>query len=384
MSQLQQQALESVAYRQIEPSTPAVEEKAKPKRPAKAIAGAVLLFLALLLGWYMASDRLAPSSSSGAVAAAVTQIAPRVSGEVTGVLVSDNETVTAGQKLFELDPRPFDLAVRQAEVALTQAVQANDASEASIAAAQARVDQARANLDTAETSATRTRSLVGRGVVAQSQADSAEANLVSARSALQVAQADMESALLKLGAEDGGNPQIEAARVQLEQAELNRQFATVTAPANGVITNLKLATGQYIGTGAPAMTFIASDALWINADLRENQLANVEPGDTVGILFDGQPGRIYEGRVESVAWGIDTGRTSANGLLQNQASQRWFEPARTIPVRIALDTQSHDWPQNVRVGSKVDVVIYAGGQGNPIAWIANGLQHVHAFLSYLY
>jgi len=117
-------------------------------------------------------------------------------------------------------------------------------------------------------------------------------------------------------------------------------------------------------------------------DMRENQLANVQPGAEASILFDGQPGKIFKGRVQGIAWGIDPGRTSANGLPQNQSSTRWFEPARTMPVHIEL--VDGDWPANVRVGSKVNVVVYAGGQSNPFAWIAGGLQHVHSYLSFLY
>jgi len=85
--------------------------------------------------------------------------------------------------------------------------------------------------------------------------------------------------------------------------------------------------------------------------------------------------------VQGIASGIDPGRTSANGLPQNQASTRWFEPARTMPVHVQL---LEDWPANVRVGSKVDVLVYAGGTSNPIAWLATGLQHMRSYLSFLY
>lgn len=118
-------------------------------------------------------------------------------------------------------------------------------------------------------------------------------------------------------------------------------------------------------------------------DPRETQLANVEVGDSSSLPSDCQPGRLYSGRVQGVAWGIDPGRTAANGLPQNQPSARWFEPARTIPVHIEID-DDQDWPRNVRVGSKVSVVVYAAGQDNPVAWIAGGLHRAQSFLSYLY
>lgn len=364
---------------------PAAEADTAPKRkrpPAKAIARILVVFLLLLLGWYVATDRLAPSTSSGAVTAFTTQVSPRVAGVVTEVLVADNQEVKAGDTLFILDPRPFDLAVLQAEASLAQANQGVDASTAALSSSQARVTQAEASLENTRASVARTQSLVERGVAAQAMADKANAELKSAAASLDAARADLSAALLKAGGKGVSNPQIQLAQVQLEQAELNRTFATVTAPADGVITNLRLAVGQYISAGSPSLTFIGSERPWIMVDMRENQLANVRPGAEASVLFDGQPGKIFAGRVQGIAWGIDPGRTSANGLPQNQASTRWFEPARTMPVHVEL--VDGDWPSNVRVGSKVNVVVYAGGQSNPIAWIAGGLQHIHSYLSFLY
>ena len=354
---------------------------ARKRPPAKAIARTLLAGLAVLLGWYVATDRLAPSSSTGAVSAFTAQVAPRVSGEVTAVMVSDNQSVKAGDALFSLDPRPFDLAVRQAEANLAQASQGVDASTASLSSAQARVTQAEAALENTRASVARTQSLVERGVASKAQADKASADLKSAEAALDAARADYDSALLKAGGRDLANPQIQLAQVQLEQAQLNRALATITAPTDGVVTNLRLAVGQFVNAGSPAMTFVGSDKPWIMVDMRENQLANVTPGDEVSILFDGQPGRLFKGSVQGIASGIDPGRTSANGLPQNQASTRWFEPARTMPVHVQL---LEDWPANVRVGSKVDVLVYAGGTSNPIAWLATGLQHMRSYLSFLY
>lgn len=364
---------------------PTAEADTAPKRkrpPAKAIARILVVFLLLLLGWYVATDRLAPSTSSGAVTAFTTQVSPRVAGVVTEVLVADNQEVKAGDTLFILDPRPFDLAVLQAEASLAQANQGVDASTAALSSSQARVTQAEASLENTRASVARTQSLVERGVAAQAMADKANAELKSADASLDAARADLSAALLKAGGKGVSNPQIQLAQVQLEQAELNRTFATVTAPADGVITNLRLAVGQYISAGSPSLTFIGSERPWIMVDMRENQLANVHPGAEASVLFDGQPGKIFAGRVQGIAWGIDPGRTSANGLPQNQASTRWFEPARTMPVHVELI--DGDWPSNVRVGSKVNVVVYAGGQSNPIAWIAGGLQRIHSYLSFLY
>lgn len=340
--------------------------------PARRAGMIVLLLLVVSLGWHVASDLVAPSSSSGAVTALTTQIAPRVSGQVAEVYVADNEEVREGQPLFKLDPIPFTLAVRQAEVAYQQAQRGLDASTINLSAAQAQVDQAQANVETTLASVERARSLFERGISTRAQLDSAELQYASAVSGLEAAKASLESAQMQVGGDTETHPQLEAARIQLEQAQLNLEFATVVAPSDGVITNLQLGAGRFVGAGTPAMTFIDSEQPWVVVDLRENQLINVEVGDEARVVFDAAPGKVFKGRVRGIAWGIDPGRTAANGLPQNRPSTRWFEPARTIPVQIEL-AEGEDWPQNVRAGSKAAALIFTGSQNNPVALISRGL-----------
>jgi len=364
-----------------------VAESPAPARKRGGAARKVALFILVaifgLMAWYVASDRMAPYSSVGSVNAAITQVAPRVAGEVVDVAAADNQYVEKGDVLFRLDPRPFDIAVRQAEANYAQAVQTVGAANLSLSAVAARLEQAQSALEYARGVTDRNRQLLEKGLLTQVQADKSETDLLAAQTALQAATSDYDSAALKAGGDETSNPQLAGAAATLEQARLNQEFAAITAPASGVITNLRLASGQYISAGTPALTFIASERPWVMADFREGQLLNVEAGDKVGVLFDARPGVIFEGKVQGVAWGIDPGRTIANGLPQNQSSSRWFEPSRSIPVHIELVGED-SWPSNVRVGSKVSAVIYASGDNGPIAWIANGLHHIQSYFSYLY
>ncbi|MDR5902543.1 MULTISPECIES: HlyD family secretion protein [Halomonas] len=344
----------------------------------------MLVLLVALVALYALSDRLAPSSSRGSVSAHVVQIAPRVSGQVTSVMVADNAVVEAGSPLFSIDRRPFELAVQQAEANLNTALQNVSASGASLVAAQAAVTQARVALDNARADADRILRLEARGVISASKADEARARVADAAAQQESALANLQSARAQLGPQGEDNPAILAAEAQLAQAQYDLASTMVTAPHFGVVTNVTLSEGQYIGAGNPAMTFIDADAAWITVDLRENQLQNIEPGDTAYLLFDAVPGKIFEGRVQSIAWGINPGRNVQDGLVVNQPSDRWFEPPRRIPVRIELADGMEEWPRQTRVGGKVDVVVLAGGSQNPIAWMARGLQRLQSWTSYLH
>lgn len=350
------------------------------KNSAGKIALVILAVIVLLITWFTLADKLAPYSANGFVSADTTLISPRASGQVEKVFVEDNQYVKAGNPLFALDPKPFDLAVRQARAKLALAEQNIRINRAVLTAAEASVFNADAALVRAQSDAERTEKLFERGTVTKIRVEATDANRVAAETAARVAQSNLESAHLSVGQDY--NPLLDSAQAQLELAELNRSFANITAPTSGHVTNLRLTPGQFVPVGSVAMTFIASDELWITIDLRENQLTNVDTGNSVSLMFDGRPGELFDGYVESVAWGIDTGRTAANGLPQNKASTRWFEPARTIPVRIALSEAA--WPKNVRVGSKVTAVIYAEGEAGLIPWIGNMLHRLQSYISYIY
>jgi multidrug resistance efflux pump len=96
------------------------------------------------------------------------------------------------------------------------------------------------------------------------------------------------------------------------------------------------------------------------------------------------PGSIYKGVVRSVAWGIDPGKATANGLQKKQPSNQWFEPARRIPVHIELVGGLENWPKAAKAGGKVAAVVYSSGQSNPVAWLSYAIFRVKSVLSYLY
>jgi len=342
--------------------------------------GIALVFFVI---WYALSDRYAPYASGASAEAYVSQIAPRVAGPVVEVLVEDNQPVTAGQALFRIDPTSFQIDVDQARAQLEQAAQAIGASAAGVAAAQAKLAQAEAQLANARSAAARVAELVARGVYPQSRADQATSELNAAEAAVRAAQAEVDRANEQLGAQGSANPQIKAASAALQRAQFNLVNTTVVAPADGMITNLSLNVGQYVATGQPAMTFIDPRTSYIVADFRENQLAEIQPGDRAEIVFAADPGRVYSAKVESIAWGIDSGRQTAGGLAKPVTTTQWFTPARRIPVRLHSDPPIVERPNGVRLGGEVYVVIYSGGDG-PLAWVAAGLLRLRAVAAFLY
>ncbi|UTW49301.1 HlyD family secretion protein [Bacterioplanoides sp. SCSIO 12839] len=351
---------------------------------AKKLSLTIFSLFLLVLFWHVVTDRLAPSSSRGAVKAYVTQLSPKVAGQVTQVFVHDGEMVSPGQPLFALDDRVYQLAVKQAENQLASAIKSTKANSAAILSSQASVNEALVNLENIKTSTSRTLALARRNLLSSSRADDAKAELKAAQASYEKAKASLESAILALGADDDRNLEVQASRLALEKAQLDLEYATVTAPTQGVITNLSLAIGQYVAPKNPALTFIDSRGAWISVDLRENQLGNVSVGDQVDVAYDAVPGEIFKGEVKAIAWGIDPGRSSANGLQKNPSFTQWFEPARKIPVHIELTGGMEQWPEAAKAGGKVNALIYAKGDSNIVAWISGIIFYIQSYISYLY
>ena len=213
--------------------------------------------------------------------------------------------------LFRIDPQAYKVAVREAEAGGRRAGQSIGANTAGVAAAEAAVADARAKLANAQEQAARIFQLVERGIYAKARGDQAKRQLEGAQAGVHQAEAQLEQARQKLGPQGQDNPELRTALAALERAQLDLADTTVAAPTLGLVTNLRLAGGQFVAAGQPVMTFIDPEAGWISANFRENNLGLMKAGVPVEIALDVRPGEIFPGVVESIGWGVDVGETTA-------------------------------------------------------------------------
>ena len=180
---------------------------------------------------------------------------------------------------------------------------------------------------------------------------------------------------------------MQQARAALAQAQLDFSNTTVTAPADGMITNLRLSRGQYANRGQPVMSFIPGDSVWLTAYLRENQLGKVARGNAVRVAFDLLPGRVFDGKVESVGWGVTRGGEAPAGTLPDvQSAKGWLREPQRFPVRIALEAEASSALGSLplRNGAQANVLILT----NPDSWLMNPLGRIWlrivSLMSYFY
>jgi len=356
--------------------------------PANPVRKIVLIALGTLLAlfiYHVLSDRYTPYTSQARVETFMTQIAPEVAGDVLEVGAKDNSAIRKGQLLFRIDPEPYQVAIRSAEANLSVALQAADVSVADVSSARAQLHKHRVDFAASRKLGRIVTDLVDKRALAETQGIRAEADVGKTAADVTRAEADLRKAQANLGAPGLANPKVRQALAALEQARLDLRNTTVIAPANGTVTNLRLAKGQFVSPGQPLLSFLESGPRWISADMRENQLGNVRPGQKVLIALDILPGKLFHGRVQSVGWGVSQGDEAPTGQLSpNPPDQGWLRDPQRFPVRILLEPEdAKEAGIDIgRSGAQANVIIFTEEDSimNPIGrfWLK-----IVALLSYL-
>lgn len=358
---------------------------AAPANPARKIILLALILLLLLYGYSVVADRITPYTSQATVDTFLVQVAPEVTGQVIEVGVTDNRAVKKGQLMFRVDPEPFEIALRKAEADLSVAVQDAGVSAVEIGVAQAALQKQRVDLAASRQLGKIVVDLVEQRALAETNAIRARADISKTQADVRRAEAELERARQNLGSAGYSNSKVKQALVAVQQARLDLRNTTVVAPADGVVTNLRLSAGQFVSQGQPLLSFIQSGPRWISADMRENQIGNLVPGNKVLVALDDNPGKLFPGRVESIGWGITQGEEAPTGQLPDvEAAKGWLREPQRFPVRIMLTPADDGRPPLAtgRSGAQANVLIFTDDESilNPIGrlWM-----RIVATLSYL-
>lgn len=341
---------------------PAATEQSATKGTRIGVAALALLILLLLI-LHLIGDRHTPYSDQGRVHANVIGIASEVGGLVTSVNVRNNQRVSRGQPLFTVDRELYEIAVRKARADIGAVSRELAAADAGIQAAQAGVEAARAGLLRSQQDAARSERIYAedQGAISMRRLEFSRASLSESRAKLSVALAQLEQARQARGSVGQDNDRIIAAQSALAKAERDLARTSVTAPSDGLVTDLRAETGQFAAPGAPVMTFIAIHDGWVTVDMTENNLGNIKVGNPAEIVLDAHPGRILEGRVRSIGLGVATGAKTQPGMLPEiQNSRDWLRQSQRFPVIIEFEKGQLKKLSGIREGGQAEAVIYTG------------------------
>jgi membrane fusion protein, multidrug efflux system len=330
------------------------------RHPLAFVLGLFLLIPALMTGYlFWDYSRHFQSTDDAFVAARQFSIAPKVSGYITAVPVTDNQHVAAGDVVAHIDDRDYRIALDQAQAQVSVA-QANiqninaqiSVQQAQISSSQAQVEQAQAGLVFAQQQAARYQDLAQKGSGTVQNAQQYTTQLRQQQAALATAQANLELAKRQVDSLQAQRKSAEAslaqAKAQRDQAQLNLSYTTVTASQPGRVANLGAAVGQFAQQGT-ALTMFVPDDIWVTANFKETQLDSMRPGQLVTLSIDAYPERDIRGHVASVQPGSGT----AFSLLPAQnATGNYVKIVQRVPVKVIIDNP----PTDVALGPGMSVV----------------------------
>lgn len=319
------------------------------RRHPLAVPIAMVLGVSVAAGGYLYWDgaRRFETTDDAFIAARQFAIAPKVSGYVTAVPVTDNQHVAAGDVIARIDDRDYRIALEQtqAQVAAAQAsidnIDAQTAvQQAQVAQNEAQVEQAQASLTFAQQQAARYDTLARDGTGTVQNAQQWTSQLRQQQAGLKTAQAGLVAAGRQLAALKAQRSTAEAslaqASAQRDQAELNLSYTTVTAGEPGRIVNLSAAVGQYAAAGTNLTMFVPDD-IWVTANFKEIQLGAMRPGQPVTLRIDAYPDRAIRGHVASVQPGSGT---AFSLLPAENATGNYVKIVQRVPVKLVFEPES--------------------------------------------
>jgi membrane fusion protein, multidrug efflux system len=302
------------------------------------------------------------STDDAYIAADMVGISTDVSGIVQGVDVAENENVAAGQTLYRLDPRQFQIALDHAKATLANTRLSIDNLKASyrmmlsnIASQQAVVDDDQATFD-------RFATLVkDQLAITKAQFDQARYKLDADKQKLASLEQQAEAQLALLGGHPDSptdqHPQYLQAKADVEEAERQLDHAVVRAPFAGVVTGVpSIAPGKQLQASMTAFFLVATDHVWVDSQPKETQLTYVQPGQPVRVTVDTYPDVVWQGTVES----ISPAASAEFSLLPAQnTSGNWVKVVQRIPMRVRVETSGSDLPQ-LRSGMSAEIDVDTG------------------------
>ena len=327
-----------------DPQFPLTSELVAPRRSraARLRRLAVMLSVPLLLiggaVWYYRSTENIISTDNAYVQQDKVSVSPQLTGEISEVLVRENQQVKPGDLLFRIDPEPYRIALAQSDASIAAAQVKVIGLETDLTNTNVDINGAREDVGFYTEEYRRQSELMQQGFTTRARLEAAQHALDDARSKLGKAQADAakaRSALATGSVAPGVNPALLAAQAQRRKAMLDLNRTDVRAPIGGTVTQAdRLQLGQMMTVGLPALTIVVSDKSWIEANFKETELAHMHIGQPATLTFDAYPELKVKGHVASI--GAGTGSEFSVLPAQN-ANGNWVKVTQRVPVRIAID-----------------------------------------------
>jgi membrane fusion protein, multidrug efflux system len=329
------------------------------RHPVAMIVCLGLIIVGVIAGiaWYLHA-RHYESTDDAFIDGRSVLVSPQVTGSIVSVNVNDNQIVKTGDLLAAVDPRNYKAAVDQADAQIRQNEATVKNFEAQIAGQKAQVDQAIQQVTQAEAALkfatdenTRYQDLVQKGAGTVQRAQQASSDFNGKQAALDAATAAKVSAERQIDVLNaqkvGAAAQLDQSKAQKDRADADLQRTELRATVDGRVTKLTAAVGALAAPGQAIMIVVPLE-IWITANFKESQLADMRVGQPVDIRIDAFGGRRFPGKVDSVQAGSGT---AFSLLPAENATGNYVKVVQRVPVKITFDQRP-----DVELGPGMSVV----------------------------
>lgn len=322
----------------------AAAPRSRKKLLLAAVGGLALMAASWFAYDYITVGRFIVSTDDAYVGADMAIIAPKIAANVADVPIVENQAVKQGDVLVRLDDGDYQLAVSQADAKLATQQAAIATFDAQVRAAEATEDQMRAQLDAAKATVAksqadyeRTKPLADRDYTSKATLDAAIAARDTAvaqqkAGAAAILSAEANIALLKAQKVQAEHIAKEI-EVSLAQAKRDLSFTLIRAPFDGVVGNRSVQVGDYVTAGKRLAAIVPLDKVYIDANVKETQLAGIKAGETVEVRVDALDGPPLKGVVDSIA---PASGSQFSLLPPENATGNFTKIVQRVPVRVVV------------------------------------------------
>ncbi len=334
---------------------------------------AVGLLAAGLFAHWLLIGRFHQSTDNAYVQAEITRISSQLGARVSEVLVEDNQHVETGALLARLEADDFKLALDRAQAALstreaelTQARSRLHQQASLIAASKADVSASQATLGRTQIDLNRAQTLRKPGYVSEERVTTLAADSRVAGSRVTKAQADLQAQRLQIDTLDADIQRLEAqiitAKTDIAQAELNLARTEIRAPVSGMVGQRTVRVGQIVQPGTFLMALVPENSLWVQANFKETQIGQMQPGQKAELVFDSFPDTPIEGTVDSL---FAASGAQFSLLPPDNATGNFTKVVQRIPVKLTI-AADNPLQGKIRPGMsvEVDVDLRTGASGD--------------------
>jgi len=317
------------------------------------IAAAAGLTFYLMTGRYITTD-------NAYVGAQKVLITPDVSGKVINVFVREGQHVAPGDKLMEIDPQPYQLALTEAKAKLASVRIQFASLKANLTQFNTLVDLAHQNIALKRADVERKQQLLSNNYGSKADRDTSAAALVTAQLQSQLAEKQKSDTLNQLL----NNPDLPIeqfpafaqAQAAVDKAQLDLDHTMLRAPISGMATQVdNIQLGRFVAAGGPILSVVDDAHPWVDANPKETDITYLRIGQKVDIDVDTFPDHTFHGVVAAVSPG--TGAQFSILPPQN-ANGNWVKVVQRVPVRIHFDAD--EVTNRLRSGMSVTVAIDTG------------------------